>query len=158
MTRLTVVPMPFKARGVTLRKRNVVDAPTSVVVKYIVKHTPLEWLKLGLTSRRHEKKGWLRQMLLDNNELHPTDEEMLWNRVISDFKCQESYREGMKEVLGLKYKDPRDYKGMHYWKKFWWQIRFQKDTDPTRSAKECSFIGIPFVCIQCVKEDIFQEA
>ncbi len=85
--RLTVVPMPFKSRSVTLRKRNVVEAPAAVV-KGNVKQTPLEWLKLGLTSRKHEKKGWLRQLLIDNNELHPTDEEMLWKRVVSDFKCQ----------------------------------------------------------------------
>ncbi len=99
MKRLTVVPMPFKAVGVTLRKRKVVEAPAKVV-KSALKHTPLEWLKLGLSSRiKHEKKGWLlRQLLIDNNELHPTDEAMLWKRVISDFRCQESYREGMKSV------------------------------------------------------------
>jgi hypothetical protein len=41
MKRLTVVPMPFKSRGVTLRKRHAVEAPAAVV-KYTVKHTPLE--------------------------------------------------------------------------------------------------------------------
>jgi hypothetical protein len=110
MKRLTIVPMPFKSRGVTLRKRAVLQPP-GVVVKCTVKHTPLEWLKLGLTTRKHEKKGWLRQLLIDSNELHPSDEDLLWKRVISDFKCQESYREGMKAVLGADYKDPREYTG-----------------------------------------------
>jgi hypothetical protein len=77
-----------------------------------LKHTPLEWLKLGLSTRKHEKKGWLRQLLIENKELHPTDDDMLWKRVVSDFKCQESYREGMKEALGAEYKDPREYKGI----------------------------------------------
>jgi hypothetical protein len=111
MKRLTVVPMPFKASGVTLRKRKVVEAPAKVV-KSALKRTPLEWLKLGLSSRNHEKKGWLRELLIENNELHPTDEAMLWKRVISDFKYQKSYREGIKEVLGAEYKDPRDCKGI----------------------------------------------
>ncbi len=59
MQRLTVVPMPFKSRSMTLRKRNVVEVPAAVE-KSNVKHTPLEWLKLGSTSRKHEKKGWLK--------------------------------------------------------------------------------------------------
>ncbi len=97
MKRLTVVPMPFKATSVNLRKRHASPAKTTAEpIPVIVKRTPLEWLKLGLSTRRHEKKGWLRQQLIDNNELHPSDEEVLWKRVISDFRCQESYREGMK--------------------------------------------------------------
>ena len=111
MKRLTIVPMPFKARGVTLRPRSE-PAPPAVVVKYIVQRSPLEWLMLGLKTRKHEKKGWLRQLLIENNELHPTDEELVWKRVISDFKCQEAYREGLKSVLGSDYKDPRDYVGI----------------------------------------------
>ena len=98
MFRLTVVRMPFKDKGVTLRARKIVKAPPEVVTP-VVKHTPLEWLKLGLTSRKHETKGWLRKLLIENKELHPTDDDMLWKRVVSDFKCQESFREGMKEVL-----------------------------------------------------------
>ena len=111
MQRLTVVPMPFKSVSATLRKRNVVEVIAPLETSG-VKHTPLEWLKLGLSTRKHEKKGWLKQLLIDNNELHPTDEELLWKRVVSDFKCQESYREGMKAVLGSEYKDPREYKGI----------------------------------------------
>jgi hypothetical protein len=108
MKRLTIVPMPFKASGVNLRPRSAAATPT-VVVKCIVQRSPLEWLMLGLKTRKHEKKGWLRQLLIDNNELHPTDEELVWKRVISDFKCQEAYREGLKSVLGSDYKDPREY-------------------------------------------------
>ncbi len=113
MKRLTVVPMPFKGTCVNLRKKHASPAQVSTAPKpSIVKRTPFEWLKLGLSSRRHEKKGWLRQQLIENNELHPSDEEMLWKRVISDFKCQESYREGMKAVMGSTFTDPRDYKGV----------------------------------------------
>jgi hypothetical protein len=53
MKRLTVVPMPFKGTCANLRKRHVSPAPKPSIVK----RTPLEWLKLGLSSRRHEKKG-----------------------------------------------------------------------------------------------------
>ena len=58
MKRLTVVSMPFKGTSVNLRKRHVSPAPASPAPQpSIVKRTPLEWLKLGLSSRRHEKKG-----------------------------------------------------------------------------------------------------
>jgi hypothetical protein len=98
MNRLTVVRMPFKDKGVMLRARKAEKVPNAVA-KLPLKHTPLEWLKLGLSTRKHEKKGWLRQLLIENKELHPTDDDMLWKRVVSDFKCQESYREGMKEAF-----------------------------------------------------------
>ncbi len=39
------------------------------------------------------------------------NDEGLWKRVISDYKCQLSAIEGMRLVLGTKFTDPREYKG-----------------------------------------------
>jgi hypothetical protein len=39
------------------------------------------------------------------------NQEALWQRVISDYKCQLSAIEGMKHSLGKEFKDPRDYRG-----------------------------------------------
>jgi hypothetical protein len=39
------------------------------------------------------------------------NDEGLWKRVISDYKCQLSAIEGMRLALGAKFKDPREYKG-----------------------------------------------
>ena len=38
--------------------------------------------------------------------------EALWCRVISDYKCQISAIEGMREVMGDAFEDPREYKGV----------------------------------------------
>jgi hypothetical protein len=59
----------------------------------------------------HTKNGWLRDLLVTLNLLKPDDKKELWARVLSDYKCQLSCLEGMKEVLGDKFVDPRDYKG-----------------------------------------------
>ncbi len=79
--------------------------------KLVEKHTPLGWLKWGLTTRRHEKKEWLAETLIENGELIE-GKEALWKRVLSDYRCQLAYLESMKEVLADKYTDPRDYKGV----------------------------------------------
>ncbi len=55
MYRLTVVHMPFKDKRVMLRAQKV-EKESNAVAKLTLKHTPLEWLKLGLSSRKHEKK------------------------------------------------------------------------------------------------------
>jgi hypothetical protein len=39
------------------------------------------------------------------------NDEGLWKRVISDYKCQLSAIEGMRLALGDKFTDPREYKG-----------------------------------------------
>ena len=39
------------------------------------------------------------------------NQEALWQRVISDYKCQLSAIEGMRHSLGKEFKDPRDYRG-----------------------------------------------
>jgi hypothetical protein len=77
--------------------------------KLVEKRTPLGWLKWGLTTRKHEKKGWLAETLLANGELLE-GEAALWKRVLSDFHCQLAFLEGMKEVLAEGYNDPREYR------------------------------------------------
>ena len=108
--RLTIVPRPYKTGEVTLRTRK--KAPVPVQFKRVVeKHTPLGWLKWGLTTRKHEKRGWLAEALLQSGELLPGD-DALWKRMLSDYRCQTAYLEGMKEVLGAAYVDPREH--VHY--------------------------------------------
>ncbi len=76
-------------------------------------------------------------MLIENKELHPTDDGMLWKRVVSNFKCQESFREGLKEALGSEYKDPREYKG----------IMGKNSGGEFVSNKTPSQQGVPKICI-----------
>jgi hypothetical protein len=77
----------------------------------VEKRTPLGWLKWGLTTRKHEKKGWLAETLLANGDLVP-GEAALWQRVLSDYRCQLAFLEGMKEVLADGFTDPRTYRGV----------------------------------------------
>ncbi len=78
--------------------------------KHFEKRTPLGWLKWGLTTRKHETKGWLAETLLTNGELIE-GEDALWKRVLSDYRCQLAFLEGMKEVLEGKFVDPREHRG-----------------------------------------------
>jgi hypothetical protein len=102
--------MPYKTCDVTVRPRAKAEVPARFK-KGFEKHTPLGWLKWGLTTRKHEKKGWLAEVLLENGELLPGD-DALWKRVLSDYRCQLAYLEGMKEVLGAAYVNPREH--VHY--------------------------------------------
>jgi hypothetical protein len=47
--------------------------------------TPLQWLEPGLKSRTQEKRGWLKDTLLEHDLMEATP-EALWKRVISDYK------------------------------------------------------------------------
>ena len=114
-SRLTVTIMPYKdntsskrvKRAVSTVEVELVESRTySVPVK-----TPLEWLKSGLSSRTHEKPGWLKEKLLHHN-LIEGNLESLWKRIISDYKCQLSAIEGMQFTMGSEYKDPRETRGV----------------------------------------------
>jgi hypothetical protein len=52
------IPMPFKTSDVKLHPRTKQQAPKNFE-KLVEKHTPLGWLRWGLTTRKHERKGWL---------------------------------------------------------------------------------------------------
>jgi hypothetical protein len=113
--RITVTPMPYKDVSCTTRSKNVVAAANEVElmpdwVYAVPVRSPLEWLKHGLSSRTHEKRGWLRDKLLHHNLLEPNDES-LWKRILSDYKCQLSAIEGMRLALGDSFVDPREHKG-----------------------------------------------
>jgi hypothetical protein len=109
--------MPFKDLKTASRDRrqaasnsdNVILMPDRV--RAIPERTPLEWLEHGLKSRCHEKRGWLKEKLLEYELLEP-NEEALWKRVILDYKCQMSAIEGMRVALGAKFIDPRENKGV----------------------------------------------
>jgi hypothetical protein len=70
----------------------------------------IEWLEFGLKLRTHEKRGWLKDKLLEYNLMEAND-EALWKRVLSDYKCQLAAIEGMRLALGPKFTDPRETKG-----------------------------------------------
>ncbi len=70
---------------------------------------PIEWLQYGLETRRHEKRGRLRRILIHHQLLKDTKVN-LWKRVLSDYKYQQACFAGMKaacEVMGTTFKDPR---------------------------------------------------
>jgi hypothetical protein len=81
--RITVTPMPYRDLSSTTRRKTVVaadmDMPDRVIAAPV--RSPLEWLKHGLSSRTHEKRGWLRDKLLHHNLLEP-NEESLWKRIL----------------------------------------------------------------------------
>ena len=114
MTRLTIIPMPFNTEGSrTLRTRSKVDETTSASNESETagaKKTPLEWLKYGLDTRRHEKKGWLKHALIQAGELKE-DKRMLWDHVMTAYQCQLACIEGMRAVSGSEFVDPRQHRG-----------------------------------------------
>jgi hypothetical protein len=66
--------------------------------------------KVGLKSRTHERRGWLKEKLLKHDLLEATP-EALRKRIMSDYKFQLSAIEGMKMAMGDKFVDPREHKG-----------------------------------------------
>ena len=110
LNRVVVVPMPYKMDKPTLRVR----ANTTCVrqPKAPPQKTSLEWLKYGLETRRHEKEGWLLQLLEEHNILPANNKIAKWSRVMTDYNCQLAYLEGLQHALGDAYKDPRDYTGV----------------------------------------------
>ena len=72
------------------------------------------WLKYGLESRRHERKGWLKAALQSRSLLGTADKDV-WVRVLSDYKSQLAHVEGMEEFANankIEFEDPRRSKNM----------------------------------------------
>ena len=67
-SRITITMMPYKDITSTKRgKRASTDAGDEEIQSRVIEppnKTPLEWLKSGLSSRTHEKSGWLKDKLL----------------------------------------------------------------------------------------------
>jgi hypothetical protein len=121
-SRITVTVMPYKDLTSGKRTKRLVPAKTDDVLPDGVRRhrptepegpnkSPLEWLKSGLSTRAHEKPGWLRDKLLSLNLLEAS-KEALWKRVMSDYKCQLAGIEGMLFSMGSAYKDPRETRGV----------------------------------------------
>jgi hypothetical protein len=112
--RITVTIMPYKDSTSANRQKRAVQQLQAEVLPDRVYEAPersnLEWLEFGLKSRTHEKKGWLKEKLLEYDLMEATD-EALCKRVLSDYKCELAGIEGMRLALGLKFKDPRETKG-----------------------------------------------
>jgi hypothetical protein len=70
-SRITVTLMPYKDATSTKRGKrpdtNPVEADVESKTIEPPNKTPLEWLKSGLSSRTHEKSGWLKEKLLKHN-------------------------------------------------------------------------------------------
>ena len=133
LARVVVVPMPFKTTKVILRQRPDKVSTLNAVLQPPPVKSSMEWLKYGLTTRRHEKPGWLKDVLVEHNILPANDKNALWNRVLLDYQCQLSCLEGMQHVLGCNYKDPREYTG----------IRDKNSGGKYVSTKKTSQQGIP---------------
>ena len=133
LSRVVVVPMPFKGPKVVLRQRPDKVSTSQAALKPPPVKSSMEWLKYGLSTRRHEKPGWLKDALVENNILPADDKVALWNRVLLDYQCQLSCLEGMQHVLGSEYKDPREYTG----------IRDKNSGGKYVSTKKTSQQGIP---------------
>jgi hypothetical protein len=114
LNRITVTMMPYKDATSINRTRREQDISSSNILPDRVVAAPdktsLQWLESGLKSRNHEKPGWLKEKLLHHGLLEATD-EALWQRVLSDYKCQLSAIEGMRLALGPNFTDPREHKG-----------------------------------------------
>jgi hypothetical protein len=112
LERLTVLPMPYKESTPTLRTRKV-PKPQQVVTQFPPpSRTQIGWLEYGLQTRKHERKGWLKEEL-EKHKLIPDTKGALWARVLSDYACTEAARNGMQKALGEKYVDPGEHKGVH---------------------------------------------
>ena len=113
--RVTVIPMPYKDKddhGLRPRKdANVLQTNTVLAKRPPRDLSPLGWLQLGKASRMHQKKGWLRQLLI-NEGLLVEEDGPLWTRILSDYKFIKGAIEGMRIALGSSFVDPRDYKGI----------------------------------------------
>jgi hypothetical protein len=116
LTRVVVIPMPYKSDKPTLRVRKNVPSTKAVTHKAPPNKTSLEWLKYGLETRRHETKGWLLLLhvveLEELNLLPKENKKAKWARIMTDYHCQLAYLEGLQHALGDAYKDPREYKGV----------------------------------------------
>jgi hypothetical protein len=114
LNRITVTMMPYKDTTSSNRTRREPDILESNILPERTiaapDKTPLQWLESGLKSRSHEKRGWLKAKLLKHGLMEPSN-EALWQRVMSDYKCQLSAIEGMRLALGASFNDPREHKG-----------------------------------------------
>ena len=136
LTRITVIPMPFmQPGGVSLRPRiskEVVEESPGTR-NNLTKRTPIEWLKFGLESRRHEQGGWLRDLLERAGEIKKGDKSTLWNSVMQTYNCQLACIEGMRAMAGGDFVDPRKYRG----------LKGRNSGGKFVSAKTASQVGIP---------------
>ena len=131
LTRLTKIPMPFKDDDPrkSLRPRKDVCgtpengappkrtaigsffmSPSPSICIFTFLHVP-GWLKMGLKTRRHETRGWLKNTL-QHERLLADDKDSVWTRVMSDYRCQLSAVDGMRDVMGDTFVDPRDHAGV----------------------------------------------
>ncbi len=109
----------------------------------VPERTPLQWLEIGLKSRTHEKRGWLKDKLLHHGLLEATP-EALWKRIISDYNCQLSAIEGMKLSLGPKFTD-QEHKGTPGEKdKF-----VTNERQPTRHSQKHVVDSLPVARVRC---------
>ena len=103
--------MPYRQGTPALRPRKVPKQLKILTQNPPPSKTQIGWLEYGLETRKHEKKGWLKEELQKHYLLADT-KAALWARVLSDYACTEAAREGMAKALGPGYVDPREHKGV----------------------------------------------
>jgi hypothetical protein len=134
LTRVTVIPMPYRGDRPTLRRAASLPKETLAEVGIVLvpdyelltpigesitayydtvfcfgphHYSYLEgWLKYGLKTRRHETRGWLKKLLI-THKLLEAGTAAVRSRVMADYQCQLVAIEMMKFIQGDKYKDPR---------------------------------------------------
>jgi hypothetical protein len=79
-SRITVTMMPYKDATTTKRGKRASTNPSDEEIQSRIieppNKTPLEWLKSDLSSRTHEKSGWLKDKLLQHNLMEANPEHM----------------------------------------------------------------------------------
>jgi hypothetical protein len=103
--------MPYKQGVSTLRLRPGLKGQKVVTHVPPPIRTQIGWLEYGLQTRKHERKGWLKEEL-HKRKLLVDNKAALWARVLSDYACTEAAREGMERALGQNYVHPREHKGV----------------------------------------------
>ena len=113
LTRLHNVPFvlkePISRKDLRPRQQKCDRSQDSLTQVSDPRRTPVEWLKYGLESRRHEKRGWLKEALQSSSLLGRSENDV-WRRVISDYKSQLAHIEGMRafaDHMNLAFEDPR---------------------------------------------------
>ena len=152
LERVTVIPMPYTSpKGPTLRVRKrapAVSSSESNGAGVEKKKSQLEWLKEGLKSRKHCKKGWLKGMLIREGEIFD-NKISIWKRVLSDYKCQQAAIEGMQEVMGKNFVDPPN---VCWQARTKWHLHFPAQSTSKGNSQKCVDHTVSVICIRRFKD------
>ena len=143
--RLTVIPMPYTSSVMPLRSRKQHRKPKDVaIIDKPPQRSPIEWLQHGLETRRHERRGWLKLILIKHG-LIQDNKISIWKRVIVDYKCQQACIGGMMAActaMGTTFKDPRQHVGTPVQK---FGGRFQSEKPASQAGIPKGYLTLPYL-------------